>query len=88
MGAAEAHMFFSVVNAGYERGSILVTTNKGVAEWGDYLSDSTPTPALLDRFLHHCHVINISGESYRLKEKARKSNGAGRKRKASGKQGA
>ncbi len=73
MGALEAHMFFSVVNARYERGSILVTTNKGVAEWGDYLSDPTLAAALLDRFLHHCHVLNISGESYRLKEKSKKS---------------
>ena len=81
-------MFFSVVNARYERGSILVTTSKGVAEWGDYLSDPTLAAALLDRFLHHCHVINISGESYRLKEKARKSSGTGGKRKASEKQGA
>ena len=65
-------MFFSVVNARYERGSILVTTNKGVAEWGDYLADPTLAAALLDRFLHHCHVLNISGESFRLKEKAGK----------------
>ena len=88
MGAKEAHMFFSVVNARYERGSILVTTNKGVAEWGDYLADPTLAAALLDRFLHHCHVLNISGESFRLKEKAKKSDGAGRKRNAGGKQGA
>lgn len=79
MGPREAHLFFSVVNARYERGSILVTTNKGVAEWGDYLSDPTLAAALLDRFLHHCHVLNISGESYRLKEKAKSSSSAGRK---------
>ena len=87
MGAREAHMFFSVVNARYERGSILVTSNKGVAEWGDYLSDPTLAAALLDRFLHHCHVLNISGDSFRLKDKARKSNSALRKRDAGGKQG-
>lgn len=69
MGAREAHLFFSVVNARYERGSILVTTNKGVAEWGDHLADPTLAAALLDRYLHHCHVLNISGESFRLKEK-------------------
>lgn len=73
MGAREAHLFFSVVNARYERGSILVTTNKGVAEWGEYLSDPTLAAALLDRFLHHCHVLNIPGESYRLKEKMKGS---------------
>jgi DNA replication protein DnaC len=80
MGAHEAHMFFSVVNARYERGSILVTSNKGVAEWGDYLSDPTLAAALLDRFLHHCHVLNISGESFRIKDKARKSKNAPRGR--------
>lgn len=82
MGPEEAHQFFSVVNARYERGSILVTTNKGVAEWGDYLSDQTLAAALLDRFLHHCHVINISGDSYRLKEKAKKSKGTAQKKSA------
>ena len=64
------------------------TTNKGVAEWGDYLGDPTLAAALLDRFLHHCHVLNISGESFRLKEKARKSGGAGGKRNAGEQQGA
>jgi DNA replication protein DnaC len=59
-------------------GSVLVTTKKGVAEWSDYLADPTLTAALLDRFLHHCHVLNISGESFRLKEKAKKSDGTGR----------
>lgn len=88
MGAREAHMFFSVVNARYERGSILVTTNKGVAEWGDYLSDPTLAAALLDRFLHRCHVLNISGESYRLKEKARKSGGKSAPRNSGGNKGA
>lgn len=78
MGAREAHMFFSVVNSRYERGSILVTTNKGVAEWGDYLADPTLAAALLDRFLHHCHVLNISGESFRLKEKAGKKAAKGK----------
>jgi DNA replication protein DnaC len=76
MGAHEAHMFFSVVNAR----SILVTSNIGVAEWGDYLSDPTLAAALLDRFLHHCHVLNISGESFRIKDKARKSKNAPRGR--------
>jgi len=87
MGTREAYIFFSVVNARYERGSIMVTTNKGVAEWGDYLADPTLAAALLDRFLHHCHVLNISGESFSLKEKARKSEGTGRKRGGGGKQG-
>ena len=75
---AEEYMFFSVVNARYDRGYISVTMNKGVTEWGDYLFDSTLAAALLIKFPYNCHVVNISGESYRLKEEAKKSNGAGR----------
>lgn len=68
MGPAEAHLFFQVISARYEKGSVIITSNKGVGEWGEYLSDPTLAAAILDRFLHHCHVVNIKGESYRLKE--------------------
>jgi len=44
-----------------------------MAEWEEYLSDPTLAVALLDRFLHHCHVLNISGESYRLSEEVKRS---------------
>lgn len=69
MGPAEAHLFFQVISARYKKGSVIITSNKGVGEWGDYLSDSTLAAALLDRFLHHCHVLNLKGDSYRLKDK-------------------
>jgi len=71
MGPAEAHLFFQVISARYEKGSVIITSNKGVGEWGEYLSDPTLAAAILDRFLHHCHVVNIKGESYRLKEHSR-----------------
>ena len=71
MGPAEAHLFFQVISARYERGSVIITSNKGVGEWGEYLSDPTLAAAILDRFLHHCHVINIKGDSYRLKERTK-----------------
>lgn len=71
MGPAEAHLFFQVISARYERGSVIITSNKGVGEWGEYLSDPTLAAAILDRFLHHCHVVNIKGDSYRLKGKSR-----------------
>jgi DNA replication protein DnaC len=71
MGPAEAHLFFQVISARYERGSVIITSNKGVGEWGEYLSDPTLAAAILDRFLHHCHVINIKGDSYRLKEQSK-----------------
>ena len=55
--------------ARYERGSIILTSNKGFGEWGELLGDSVIASAVLDRLLHHSHVLNIRGESYRLREK-------------------
>ena len=50
---------------------MIVTSNKGFAEWGEVLGDAVIATAILDRLLHHSHVINIRGESYRLREKRR-----------------
>ena len=55
----------------YERGSILVTSNRGVSEWGTVLNDAVVATAILDRLLHHSHVLTIKGDSYRLREKRR-----------------
>ena len=66
-----ATAFFSLVSARYERGSIILTSNKGFAEWGELLGDAVIATAILDRLLHHSHVLNIRGESYRLKDKRR-----------------
>ena len=55
----------------YERGSILVTSNRSVGEWGAVLSDAVVATAILDRLLHHSHVLTIKGDSYRLREKRR-----------------
>ncbi len=64
-----ATAFFSLVSARYERGSIILTSNKGFGEWGELLGDSVIASAVLDRLLHHSHVLNIRDESYRLREK-------------------
>ncbi|BCJ85659.1 IS21-like element helper ATPase IstB [Effusibacillus dendaii] len=66
-----ANLFFQVVSARYERGSILMTSNKSFGEWGELVGDSVLATAILDRLLHHSHVINIRGNSYRLREKMR-----------------
>ncbi len=66
-----AHVLFQLVSRRYERGSILLTSNRAVSEWGDVFSDPVVATAILDRLLHHSHVITIRGESYRLKEKRR-----------------
>ncbi len=55
--------------ARYEPGSIILTSNKGFGEWGELLGDTVIASAVLDRLLHHSHILNIRGESYRLREK-------------------
>lgn len=57
------------MSARYERGSIILTSNKGFGEWGELLGDSVIASAALDRLRHHSHVLNIRGEIYRLREK-------------------
>lgn len=66
-----ATALFTLISARYERGSIILTSNKGFAEWGEVLGDSVIAAAILDRLLHHSHVLNIRGESFRLREKKR-----------------
>ena len=57
-----ATAFFTLVSARYERGSIILTSNKGFGEWGELLGDTVIASAVLDRLLHHSHVLNIRGE--------------------------
>ena len=66
-----AYLFFQLVSRRYERGSILATSNRAVSEWGTVFGDTVVATALLDRLLHHSHVITIRGDSYRLREKRR-----------------
>lgn len=64
-----AHLFFQLVSRRYEKGSILITSNRSVGEWGEVFGDSVVATAILDRLLHHSQIVTIRGESYRLKEK-------------------
>jgi len=64
-----AHLFFQLVNRRYEKGSLLVTTNQRVSDWGTVFGDEVLATAILDRLLHHSHTLLITGESYRLREK-------------------
>ena len=64
-----ATIFFKLVSARYERGSIILTSNKSYGEWGSIFGDPIIATAILDRLLHHSTTINIRGESYRLKER-------------------
>ena len=64
------NLFFQLVNARYERGAMILTSNRGFAEWGEVFGDPGVATALLDRLLHHAVVIQIEGSSYRLREHA------------------
>lgn len=65
----EANLFFRLVSARYEKGSIILTSNKHVREWPEiFAGDEILTTAILDRLLHHCHIVHIDGRSYRLRE--------------------
>jgi DNA replication protein DnaC len=65
-----AQLFFQLINARYEKGAIILTSNRGFAEWGEIFGDRVIATALLDRLLHHAVVIQIDGNSYRLREHA------------------
>lgn len=65
----EANLFFRLVSARYEKGSIILTSNKNVRDWPEiFAGDEILTAAILDRLLHHVHIIHIDGHSYRLRE--------------------
>lgn len=63
-----AVLFFQLINARYEQASTVLTSNKGFEEWGAILGDEVMAAALIDRLMHHCHVVNIRGNSYRMRE--------------------
>jgi len=71
MDSVEATLFFQLVSARYTRGSIILTSNKSFGDWGQIFGDTVIATAILDRLLHHSVVVNIRGESYRLREKKR-----------------
>jgi DNA replication protein DnaC len=64
------NLFFQLVNARYEKGAMILTSNRGFAEWGEIFGDPIVATALLDRLLHHAVVIQIEGSSYRLRQHA------------------
>ncbi len=64
----EASLFFRLLVRRYERASLIVTSNKSFVDWGEVFNDQVLATAILDRLLHHCHVVGLSGESFRLRE--------------------
>ena len=70
LGAAAGNLLFQLVNARYERGAMILTSNRGFAEWGQVFGDPVIATALLDRLLHHAVVVHIEGSSYRMRQHA------------------
>ena len=68
MAKQSASLFFKLISKRYEKGSIIITTNKPFEEWGEVFNDDVVAAAILDRVLHHCYPFLIQGKSYRLKE--------------------
>ena len=62
-----ANLFFQLVSSRYERASLIVTSNKAFSRWGEVFGDDTVAAAMIDRLVHHAEVINLKGDSYRLK---------------------
>lgn len=65
-----AVLFFQLISRRYEHGSTVLTSNKGFEEWGEILGDEVMAAALIDRLIHHCHLVNIRGNSYRMRDHA------------------
>jgi DNA replication protein DnaC len=71
-GREEANLFFNVVAKRYERGSMILTSNLPFTQWaGTFADDQVLVAAMLDRLLHHAHIVQITGESWRLRDKRR-----------------
>ncbi|MGH1587921.1 IS21-like element helper ATPase IstB [Methylobacterium phyllosphaerae] len=62
------NLFFQLVNVRYEKGAVILTSNRGFAEWGEVFGDPVVATALLDRLLHHAVIVQIEGASYRLRQ--------------------
>ena len=68
-----ANLFFQLISRRYEQGSVIITTNKSFSEWGDiFAGDNTLASAIIDRVLHHAHIFQIAGKSYRVKNRFKK----------------
>jgi hypothetical protein len=65
-----AMLFFQLMSRRYERASTVLTSNKGFEDWGDIFGDDVVAGALIDRLVHHCHIVNIRGNSYRMRQHA------------------
>ena len=63
-----AMLFFQLMTRRYEHASTVLTSNKGFEEWGEIFGDEVMAAALIDRLVHHCHIVTIRGNSYRMRQ--------------------
>jgi len=61
-------LFFQLMTRRYERASTVLTSNKGFEDWGEIFGDNVMAAALIERLVHHCHLVTIRGNSYRLRQ--------------------
>ena len=66
--AEAANLFFQLVSSRHERASVIVTSNKPFGRWGEVFGDAVVAAAMIDRLVHHAEVVNLKGDSYRLKD--------------------
>lgn len=64
-----ANLLFALVSRRYERGSIVVTSNRSFEQWGEILGAAMVAAALIDRLVHHATMVTLKGKSYRLRER-------------------
>ena len=64
-----ANLFFQLISARYERATVIVTSNKPFGRWGEVFGDPVVAAAMIDRLVHHAEVVNLKGDSYRLKDR-------------------
>jgi hypothetical protein len=77
-----ANLMFSLVSARYERASLIVTSNKPFSRWGEIFGDEVTAVAMIDRLVHHAEILNLKGDSYRLKDQELGSRPPGKRPKS------
>lgn len=69
LSAEQAYLFFQLINARYETGPVIMTSNKPFGKWAELMNDEAVATAMLDRLLHHAHIFSLKGDSYRMKDR-------------------
>lgn len=70
----QADLLFEVISQRYEKRSTIITTNRAFGEWGEVFPNAACVTSLIDRLIHHCDIINIEGESWRMKQSVERAN--------------